>query len=347
MPSIIIFPGQGSQFIGMGKKLLDVPKVSRMFEIASNVFKFDLLSLCLNGPKNDLDKTRICQPAIFVTSLAAVEYLKHTQPDIVKECYATAGFSIGEYASLVLSGAVTYEDALKLIKVRSEAMQEASQAVSSGLMSVFVNRDSKLNSGMLAARKWCREKLKIEEPIECQIANYLFSKCKVIGGNTEALDFLELNKKEFGINKVKRLAVSGAFHTKLMKSAEEKFNKEIDKIVIKTPVIKFYSNYDANLCMNPKKIRFNLVRQIANPVKWEQILNTLYYDENLPTSDNEKTENLIYLDRLGNQLNSEKKFQSKERLYPNIYECGPVAQTGPILKAINFKAFSFYKHIDV
>lgn len=112
MPSILIFPGQGSQFVGMGKKLLDVPKVSRMFEIASNILKFDLLSLCLNGPKNELDKTKHCQPAIFVTSMAAVEYLKKTQPDVIKDCYATAGFSIGEYASLVLCGAVTYEDGI-------------------------------------------------------------------------------------------------------------------------------------------------------------------------------------------------------------------------------------------
>lgn len=112
MPSILIFPGQGSQFVGMGKKLLDVPKVSRMFEIASNVFKFDLLSLCLNGPKNELDKTRNCQPAIFVTSMAAIEYLKHKEPNIVKECYATAGFSIGEYASLVLSGSISFEDGI-------------------------------------------------------------------------------------------------------------------------------------------------------------------------------------------------------------------------------------------
>lgn len=110
MPSIIIFPGQGSQFVGMGKKLLEVPKVTKMFEIASNVFKFDVLSLCLNGPKPELDKTENCQAAVFVTSMAAVEHLKHTNPNAIKECYATAGFSIGEYASLVLSGAITYED---------------------------------------------------------------------------------------------------------------------------------------------------------------------------------------------------------------------------------------------
>ncbi|CAF0819569.1 unnamed protein product [Brachionus calyciflorus] len=347
MPSIIVFPGQGSQFIGMGKKLLEIPKVNRMFEIASNILKFDLLSVCLNGPKAELDKTDKCQAAVFVTSLGAVEYLKQTNPEAIKDCYATCGFSIGEYASLVLCGAVSFEDALQLIKIRSSAMQEASQAVPSGLMSVFLSRDSRLNTGMLAARKWCKEKLKLDEPIECEIANYLFSQCKVIGGNNEALDFIELNHKEFGINRVKRLAVSGAFHTSLMKSAEDKLKKEIDNISIKPPLIKFYSNYDASLCMSPKKIKLNLIKQVANPVKWEQILNNLYYDENLPLDDNSQESKNIELDRLGNEIISNKKAQSKNRIYPDIFECGPANQTGPILKSINYKAFKFYKHISV
>ena len=110
MPSIIVFPGQGSQFVGMGKKLLDVPKVARMFELANHVFKYDILDLCLNGPKQLLDKTEMCQPAVFVTSMAAVEYLKITEPTILNECYTTAGFSLGEYSSLVLAGSITFED---------------------------------------------------------------------------------------------------------------------------------------------------------------------------------------------------------------------------------------------
>ena len=112
MTSIIIFPGQGSQFVGMGKKLLHIPKVERMFQIASDIFKYDLLSLCLNGPKEELNKTDKTQAAVFVTSMAAVEYLKETNPKAIKECYATAGFSIGEYSSLVLSGVISYEDGM-------------------------------------------------------------------------------------------------------------------------------------------------------------------------------------------------------------------------------------------
>lgn len=112
MPSIIVFPGQGSQFVGMGKRLLGVPKVDRMFELASKIFNIDVLNMCLNGPKSELDKTVNCQVAVFVTSMAAVEYLKNTNPSAIKECYATAGFSIGEYASLVLADALKFEDGL-------------------------------------------------------------------------------------------------------------------------------------------------------------------------------------------------------------------------------------------
>jgi [acyl-carrier-protein] S-malonyltransferase len=110
--SIILFPGQGSQFVGMGQKLLHLPKVARMFEIASDILKYDLLSVCLSGPKLDLDKTDRCQAAVFVTSMGAVEYLKETDPKAISDCYATAGFSIGEYAALVLSGALAYEDGM-------------------------------------------------------------------------------------------------------------------------------------------------------------------------------------------------------------------------------------------
>lgn len=110
MPSIIVFPGQGSQYVGMGRRLLGVPKVEKMFELASRVFKRDVLALCLNGPQTELDKTVNSQVAVFVTSMAAVEQLKLTNPDAVSQCYATAGFSIGEYAALVLANVLKFED---------------------------------------------------------------------------------------------------------------------------------------------------------------------------------------------------------------------------------------------
>ena len=216
-------------------------------------------------------------------------------------------------------------------------MQRASEQTPSGLMTAILGRKSNLNLAMLAARKWCKEKLCLNEPIECQIANYLSAQVRVIGGNKQALDFIETNYKEFEIVKLKRLPVSGAFHTKLMQPAENDLKHVLKEIYIKKPLIQFYSNYDAELVKNPERIRRNLIKQVSNPVRWEQILNKFYYDENLPTLQDENENN--------NETKSTPK-QSQDRIYPDIYECGPGSQTGPILKIINKKAYQFYKHIS-
>ena len=243
--------------------------------------------------------------------------------------------------------------ALRIIKVRSDAMQEASESAPSGLMSVFLNKQSRLNLAMVAARRWSTEKLKLPaDQVECSIANYLFSKCKVIGGNKESLDFIELNHKEFNIDRVKRLPVSGAFHTRLMRPSEAKLAEILKITEIKQPLIKCYSNYDAQPYQSPDKIRKLLVRQVSNPVKWEQTLNELYYDHNLPLSqvlESTKAEAVAESASSPPEAPESKRVQSqtKDRIYPDIYECGPASQSGPILKAINFKAFSYYKHIEV
>jgi hypothetical protein len=228
-------------------------------------------------------------------------------------------------------------------------MQMASEAVNSGLMSVFIKRQSQLGLAMNAARKWCHEIAKLSEPIECQIANYLNSSCRVIGGNIEALDFIELNKKEFEIIKTVRLPVSGAFHTKLMKPAEKPLAKKLESIEFRNPRIKVLLNYDAKSYSKGPSIKKFLVKQISNPVRWEQILNQFYYDLNLPTIDDEET-NQKNKNEIENESHSKRDKnlrQSKDRYYPDIYECGPASHTGPILKHINHKAFQFYKHIGV
>ena len=237
---------------------------------------------------------------------------------------------------------------MKLIKIRSEAMQKASEAVPSGLASVFITSESKLKLAMVAARRWCTQKLKLTVPVKVEVANYLYSQCRVIGGNREALDFIELNRDEFKLKRVKRLAVSGAFHTSLMSSAEEPVYKAVQNTRFSPPLIRFYSNYDAQLASTPTKIRLNLVRQISKPVKWEQTLNLFFYDENLSTSLEETNiEEKPSEEENREEKKVNKKSQSPNRFYPDIYECGPASQSGPIIKVINRKAYEFYKHIEV
>ena len=264
-------------------------------------------------------------------------------------------------------------------------MKTACEMQDSGLMTCFVGSKTKLELACFAARKWCTEKLNMPDPVVCEIANYLNSQCKVIGGNAQALDFVELNYKEFGINRIKRLAVSGAFHTRLMESCEQPLFDALKRVHVKKPAIKFYSNVNGELCTNESKIKRNLVKQLSSPVKWEQILNNFYIDENLPTNSAELAQKQAELDerekeKLSQKVEKEavkdflntaispptpdtktdeteakigalkkqiKKLQSANREYPDIYECGPGSVTGPLLRLINAKAHRFYKHIDV
>lgn len=131
---------------------------------------------------------------------------------------------------------------------------------------------------------------------------------------------------------MKRLPVSGAFHTQLMKPAETPLRAVLSQVQVSKPLIRVHFNYDAKPHSNPEKIRLLLTKQLSNPVRWEQTLNELYYDNNLPIEETEATEETS---------------QSSDRVYPDIYECGPAAHTGPILKTINHKAHRFYKFVGV
>lgn len=198
--SILLFPGQGSQFVGMGKDLLKFPIVRDLFEAANEVLGYNLLKLCMEGPKEKLDQTKYCQPAIMVSSLAAVERLKEERPQALESCVATAGFSVGELTALVFAGAIPYEQgrsmvmlismdvvqqsfvtALRLVRVRAEAMQLASEVTPSAMATVIYGPDSQLGYACKEAKEYCLQH-GIEKP-ECGIANYLYPHCKVVAGN--------------------------------------------------------------------------------------------------------------------------------------------------------------------
>ncbi|XP_046391347.1 probable malonyl-CoA-acyl carrier protein transacylase, mitochondrial [Ischnura elegans] len=305
--SLILFPGQGAQSVGMGKELLKFPIVKELFDCAGEILGFDLKKLCLEGPKEELDKTEYCQPAILVCSLAALEKLKEERPSAVENCVATAGFSVGEIAALVFSGSLAFENAVNLVKVRAKAMQLASDLVDGGMMTVMYGPDSNIGYACLKARQWCEEK-GIEKP-ECRVANYLYPHCKVIAGNIQALQYIEENARALKLKRVKRLPVSGAFHTELMRPAVEPFQVALRKAKVSDPIISVHSNVDGKRYKNAKHILMQLPKQIYKPVKWEQTLHILY-----ERPDGEH--------------------------FPKTYECGPGSSLKTILKMVNAKAWN-------
>ncbi|KAK2892708.1 hypothetical protein Q8A67_012696 [Cirrhinus molitorella] len=312
--SVLLFPGQGSQFVGMGKGLLKYGNVKDMFAVAEKVLGYDLLSLCLNGPEKDLMKTVHCQPAVFVCSLAAVERLNHENPAAIESCVTAAGFSVGEFAALVFSGAMNFAEALFAVKVRAEAMQKASDLVSSGMLSVIGRPQANYKHACVQAREHCLS-LDIQEPV-CAIANYLFPDGRVIAGHKEALDFLQNHSRELNFIGTRLLPVSGAFHTALMEPAVEPLRDVLTKIEVRRPEISVHSNVDGKRYMHDKHIRNQLAKQLVSPVKWEQTLHEIY-----------------------------ERAQGQE--FPHTYEVGPGRQLGSTLQKCNMKAFKNYTHVDV
>ncbi|XP_051976894.1 malonyl-CoA-acyl carrier protein transacylase, mitochondrial [Xyrauchen texanus] len=311
---VLLFPGQGSQFVGMGRGLLKYGNVKEMFSVAQKLLGYDLLSLCLNGPEEDLMKTVHCQPAVFVCSLAAVERLNHENPAAIESCVAAAGFSVGEFAALVFSGAMDFVEALFAVKVRAEAMQKASDQVQSGMLSVVGRPQANYKYACLQAREHCLS-LGIQEPV-CAIANYLFPDGRVIAGHKEALEFLQKNSRELHFMRTRLLPVSGAFHTPLMEPAEEPLRDILRKIEVRRPEIAVHSNVDGKRYMHDKHVRKQLAKQLVSPVKWEQTLHEIY-----------------------------ERAQGQD--FPHTYEVGPGKQLGSMLQKCNMKAFKNYTHVDV
>ncbi|MBN3321991.1 FABD protein, partial [Atractosteus spatula] len=312
--SVLLFPGQGNHFVGMGRGLTQYQNVRDMFGAAEKILGYDLLSLCLNGPEEELLKTVHCQPAVFVTSLAAVERLNHENPAAIERCVAAAGFSLGEFAALVFAGALDFAEALYAVKVRAEAMQEASDRIPSGMMAVLGKAQAKYGYACLMAREHC-ESLGIESPV-CSISSYLFPDGRVIAGHLQALEFLQKNSRKFSFLRTKLLPVSGAFHTALMEPAVEPLKEVLKKVEIRKPEISVYSNVDAKKYMHSQHIQRLLLRQLVSPVKWEQTVHAIY----------------------------ERK-QGAE--FPETYEVGPGRQLGSALQRCNLKAWQGYRHIDV
>jgi [acyl-carrier-protein] S-malonyltransferase len=266
MPAIAcLFPGQGAQFVGMGRSVLErCPAAQQLFDRAREILGYDLAELCLQGPAERLDSTVISQPALFVCSLAAVELLRQEAPEVVDQCRFAAGLSLGEYTALVFAGAMSFEDGLGVVKTRGEAMQAAADANPSGMVSALLLERDKVTQvceqANAAGRMW--------------IANYLCPGNTVLSGDKPACAQAVTLIEQAG-GKPVPLSVAGAFHTPLMESACERLAAALAQVAIQPPRIPVVSNVDAQSHADPDEIRQLLVRQVVSPVRWEDSVRSL------------------------------------------------------------------------
>ncbi len=267
MPKIaFLFPGQGAQYVGMAQQLCDtLPAAKRLFDDATAILGYDLLEVCAKGPKERLDSTAVSQPAIYVASLAALESLRATQAPLEADCIATAGLSLGEYTALAYAGALTFADGLRLVKTRGEAMQAAADATPSGMVSVLGVELPKLEE--LCA--------KASAVGMVRVANHLCPGNIVVSGTKAACDEVERLAPEYGAMKTIRLAVAGAFHTDIMKPADQTLAAALEKTNLQAPRLPVWSNVDAKPHTDPAEIRGLLVRQVLQPVLWESTMRGL------------------------------------------------------------------------
>ncbi len=256
-----LFPGQGAQAVGMGQVVAQhLPPAKDLFDRASAFLGYDLADVCWNGPQSKLDSTVYSQPALFVTGLVGLEKLKSEKAAAVTGCQLTAGLSLGEYTALVFNGVMTFEDALKVVQERGQAMQDAADKVPGGMVSILGLDREKIEA-------ICQEARRGDEVL--QVANLLCPGNIVISGHRSACDRVPEIVLKAGGMKCIPLSVAGAFHTPLMQPAVERLQQVLAEVKLSPPRLPYVSNVDAAVHSDPEEIRKLLVQQVCSPVLFE------------------------------------------------------------------------------
>lgn len=250
----------------MGQAVYDeLPAAKALFDRAGAVLGYDLANLCFGGPAEELDLTNRSQPALYVTSLAALESLRAKSPDVVVGCAAAAGLSLGEYTALTFAGVIEFEDGLRLVQERGSAMQAAADAVPSGMVSILGLERAQVEDLCAQARQG--------ETLE--IANLLCPGNIAVSGTNGACERAAELAPSLGAMKAIPLAVAGAFHTQIMESARQRLTAALSEVPMKKPRIPVVSNVDATPHDDPEEIRALLVQQLVSPVRWEDSVRYL------------------------------------------------------------------------
>lgn len=255
----LVFPGQGSQFVGMGKELITKSAAAKaVFEQADAALGFSLSTLCFEGPEEQLRLTANTQPAILTTSVALLAALKEQQPQV--NATYVAGHSLGEYSALVAAGAISFEDAVKTVRLRGQFMEEAVPA-GDGAMSAVLNLDRAVLHGV------CEEVTASGHPV--QLANMNCPGQIVISGSAEGVKLAGEKAKEAGAKRVLPLNVSGPFHSSLMQPAADRLKDVLAGIRVSDASIPVVANVSARPVTEAKTITQSLIDQVASPVLWE------------------------------------------------------------------------------
>jgi len=262
-----IFPGQGSQFSGMGKNLYETnPLAKELFEQANDILGFRISDIMFGGSDDELRQTKVTQPAVFLHSVIAFKTLSDAKPDMV------AGHSLGEFSALVANKVLSFEDALKLVSIRAQAMQRACEINPSTMAAVLALADEKVEEICAAVTN------ELGNGQVVVAANYNCPGQLVISGSTEAVDLACTRMKEAGAKRALLLPVGGAFHSPLMEPAKEELAAAIQSANFNEAICPVYQNVVAKAITDPSEIKNNLIVQLTGAVRWTQSVQAMIAD---------------------------------------------------------------------